>query len=298
MNKHYDGLYKTDLKVQGFITEHEAEFTAIPEFVVEINKFNNNVTKAEEGMQAQMVDIKSITFEKKIVRDFAIATVIKFALRASVKADQVGEEELCNALDVPVSTLKKMTDEDLSLKLEEMKERMKNNLTILTNLTTDDIDEMEDEIGNYNDIKLEPQEAIDKRKTKGTEKAKRFIDHAESQKKNIGKLIKSYFFNLVNDWEGVIALDDSTGIRHESIEITYKDLAVDVVLRNVKSTITDGIKTTIRKSSPLGYVRVKSLENGNYTITSEYPGYVTDVRNNIPIEDGKILRIEIKLTKL
>lgn len=298
MDKHYESLYKIDKKVQDFNIEHAAEFSTIPEYVVEENKLNNNVTKAEEGMQQQTIDIKSITFEKNIVRDFAIKNVLKYALRASVKAEQAGEEELSNALDVPLYKVDKLADEALSLKLDEMKDRMKNNLIILTNLTQDDIDEMEDSIGNYNDIKLEPQEAIDKRKTKGTGKMKHFLDLTEKQRKNMGKLIKSYFPNYVSDWEGVIAPDDSTGIRHESIEITYKDFAIGVVLRNVKSTITDGIKTTIKYSSPLGYVRASSLENGNYTITSEYPGYVVDVRNNIPIEDGKIYKIEIKLTKL
>lgn len=298
MDKHYESLYKIDKKVQDFNIEHAAEFSTIPEYGVEENKLNNNVTKTEEGMQQQTIDIKSITFEKNIVRDFAIKNVLKYALRASVKADQIGEEELSNALDIPLYKVEKLSDEALSLKLEEMKERMKNNLGILTNLTQDDIDEMEDEIGNYNDIKLEPQEAIDKRKTKGTGKMKHFLDLTEKQRKNMGKLIKSYFPNLVGDWEGIIAPDDSTGIRHESIEITYKDLATDVVLRNVKSTISNGMTTVIKYSSPLGYVRASSLPNGNYTITTEYPTYITDIRENIGISDGNIVRLEIKLTKL
>jgi hypothetical protein len=68
-------------------------------------------------------------------------------------------------------------------------------------------------------------------------------------------------------------------------------------LRNVKVTLANNTETMEFKSSRMGSLRVYSLEEGNWTITSELAGYDTDIKRDVAIKAYEIKRIEVRLKK-
>ncbi len=85
---------------------------------------------------------------------------------------------------------------------------------------------------------------------------------------------------------------------HLSLVLHYVDDVTGVVLKGIKVTTTDGIKTFVGHSTKLGNRREKGLANGNYIITSEMVTYVTDVQSNVGIEKGKIKKITVRMRKV
>ena len=90
----------------------------------------------------------------------------------------------------------------------------------------------------------------------------------------------------------------SVGVRHLSLVMSYVDDVTGVALKGVNATITNGVVTITGKSTKLGNVREKSMENGNYTVTSELLTYITDVQTGVGIEEGKIKKITVRLRKV
>jgi hypothetical protein len=68
-------------------------------------------------------------------------------------------------------------------------------------------------------------------------------------------------------------------------------------LRNVVATIVSNTESRVSKSSKLGYVKGYSMEEGNWTITSEFAGYDTDVQRDVAIKAGKIVKLVIRMRK-
>lgn len=298
MDNDNDIRYKVDKKVQDFNIEHASEIATISEYAFQKLKFDGKITLAEGAMQQQAVETHPITVEKSLVKDIMIDLIIIYSLRASVKASELNLTELELSLDKPKSFFEKTDDDTCEIRCKSFKDIMKNNSTILTNLNSGNITDMETAITNFSNIKNRPRETSDSKKSEGTEKITKFLDQADVFRKNMGKLIHSYLPHNAAQWDAINKLGEAEGIHHVSLVLLYTDLVTEVPLRNVKATITDGETIIIKKSTQIGRIQVKGMENGNWTVTSEHATYTTDVQNNIGIEKGKIKEVKIKLTKL
>jgi hypothetical protein len=180
---------------------------------------------------------------------------------------------------------------------EEMKNIMKKNLALLTNITPANIAEMDNEIAAYVNIIQKPKTAIKNRKSRGTDPIPRLLNSADIPKKNIGRLVQSYLPDLLDEWDAFARIGRSTSIRHTSIAIQCTEISTGIRLKNVRVTITNDMDTLTKHTTRKGWVRFNSLENGIYSVTTEYHDYITDIRTNIGIIKDKMVRLDIKLKK-
>lgn len=119
-------------------------------------------------------------------------TVIKFALWGMVKANQVNNTSLANALDEPLTYIKDASKTEAILRAKTLVDAMQENLAILTNIKAEDISNMQKTIDNYSKIKEDPLSGRKERKAMGTD----VITKAEKQGKaatdNMFALVRSY----------------------------------------------------------------------------------------------------------
>lgn len=298
MIKFSNSRYKVDKKVQDFLTNHSDELSTIEEFENEKLNFNECVTLIEKAYQNQVKDIKAITANKNDKKKIMIAIIFKYMLRAFVKANQVKNTNLYKSFDKPISFFNRPNEILLLTRVNNMKKLMKDNLSVLTNINNSMILEMETAIKNFSKVRNSINDAIKYRKSQGTDTIIGLLNNADISKTNIGKLILSYLPELYSEWLNITKIGNPSGIRHLSFALHFRDFETNVLLKNIKCTITDGKTIIIRKSTRSGWIQLKSLENGNWSIYCEHPTYIPFEQTNIGIEQGKIIRIDIKLKKV
>jgi len=267
-------------------------------YTLERDKFNTALDSVGKAAQNQTPDTTVITDDIHNDWDDMVAVVMKYAARAVVRAHQAGATELEGGLDKP-KTYYGATKQLALNRSIEVKNLMKDNRTvILTNITLDNITEMELEIDTFSGIRGKNKVAVETKKSTGTDVINGNLDNVDLPKGMVGKLVLSYLPGNLAEWEAQIKVGKAAGIRHLDLAMKYVDDETGVVLENVKSVWVLGDVTLIKFSSKLGYNRGYGMTGGNWTLTSDMPGYVQDVKINVGIEDGVIVRYVVRMKKI
>jgi len=236
-----------------------------------------------------------IAIDKKLLRKLMISTIYQMALRASVQAFNLGETEIQASLNKSITFLTKGKDADAILHCRALLKIMSDNHAILTILLPADITSMEDVIENFNDISVKPIKAIKDRKAEGFDPLPGFWEEMDIIEKQCGKLFQSYLPDFFVKWKDDLKIGIPTGRRRTSLVIKYVDANTNSPLYRIKSIVTRGDIVHKKTSTKIGGARFLSLDAGKYTITSEHPLYITDIKTNVGITDTSIARLEIRL---
>ena len=297
MDNEQQTIYDAALRADDFNEEHADELSDIEEYAPFKETFDATLVAVENALHQQAVDTSVVAPDKEEQKLAMGEVVIKYALRAAPKAQLLDKPQLEAGLSHPLTYIV-MANADLAeARAFEMKELMKNNLSILTNIKDEDITEMEAEIQKFKDIKPVPKEKIETKKSLGTDPLPGLLKILNNCMKQMGMLIHSYLPQLATEWDNFVKKGAPLGRRHLSIVVRYLDSVTGVNLRNVNVTLTKGDLNLVKKSTILGYVRAYSMEEGNWKITAQYEGYEDDVRNNIGISETNIVRLEVRLVK-
>ena len=227
-----------------------------------------------------------------------IIIVTHFWQIAQIKAHSVNATDLIAALNLPKTYLKKADDDVVGVRAEEIKNIIKNNLTILTNILPADITEMEEAIAYYALLEPAPKDAIDYRKVKGTDPIPDLLDKAEIPRDYLGKIFHTSLPEYIVQYEKAIKIGQPANQRHISAIITYFDAETGTPMRNVIATFTHSDEVYTKKSTKKGNARFTSLPTGNYSLTSQIKNYTPVTKNNIAINDNHKLKLNIKLQKI
>lgn len=289
--------YNALKRVQDFNVLFALILAPIVEFLAEKLKLDTLVTKIEDAMAIQNKDIKAVAVNKEVLENIMAETIFKFQLRAAVRANQLALVELELSLDKPISYITRNEDDVVILRANEIKNIMKTNLGVLDNLTPADIVDMEAAIAAYVDKKDEPDEAIDDRKSLGTDPIPELLNQADVPKNNIGKLVLSYLPDKAHQWDTLARVGKPTSVRHTSIALRYTDFVTGAPLKDVKAFASNGLETIEKLSTRKGWVRFISLDTGNWSVTSEHPVYRTDSKTDIDVFEDKMVRFDVQLQK-
>ncbi|MFI5218061.1 MAG: hypothetical protein ACHQNT_01145 [Bacteroidia bacterium] len=93
--------------------------------------------------------------------------------------------------------------------------------------------------------------------------------------------------------------EDETGVRHQSLVVTYEDEITGVKLEDVFGKLVE--KNLEKKSTKkIGVITFMQQETGqgNLTLESKHPLYATDLKPNLAVKDGEVLRLTVKLRKV
>jgi hypothetical protein len=141
-----------------------------------------------------------------------------------VKATQLGNLDLANNLNKPISYITKATKNVAVAKANDLRDLLQNNLKDITNVTKDDINEITNAIAAYNAQKDQPQINQQQRKATGTNPLPGCFKTAFKAIDSMYKLVNSYFKNTENnDLIDELALAKQiirTGIHHTGIQGT------------------------------------------------------------------------------
>jgi hypothetical protein len=92
--------------------------------------------------------------------------------------------------------------------------------------------------------------------------------------------------------------EDETGVRHEAIVIEYLDDVTGVRLPKVKSKLVERAIEKLSSANGLVHFTQQEAPQGNNTVVSEMPGYITVNTPNVVSEAGKLTRLVIRLVKV
>jgi hypothetical protein len=298
MNSTQQTTYEAALRAKKFNEENATALSVIPDYDIFSNELVVNLAFVEDCMHQQAEDITVIAPDKAEHKIAMGEKVIKYAMRGATKAHQLGNLQLEAGLSHAVSYIIFAGDDLAESRAFDMKELMKNNLSILTNLEDANIEEMEEAITQFKTLKPLPKEGIEKKKSKGTDPLPGWLTKLDDDMTQMGKLIHSYLPDLAPTWDNYVKKGEPKGKRKLSVVVRYKDNNTGVNLRKVKVTFQKGDLVVEKKSTRLGYARMYGAEEGNWKITAEYAGYETDVKTDVGISENKIVRMEVKLKLL
>ena len=285
------------IRAQDFCNNHSADLATITEYPPQKAALDDAIIKITTARAINIENLSHIAVNKEEVQTQLIDLIFMYMLRAAVKAHEIPDVNLEASLSFPKTYLSINDDATVGVRAEEIKNIIKTNLTALTNIPPADITLMEDAILAYNNVLLAPKEAIDNRKATGTDIIPILLNQADIPKNMIGKLITSYLSSLVNGWEVAIRVGTPSGTRHTSIIIRCFDAEAMVPVINVNITFSkDGAPFT-KTSNKLGYVRCYSMEVGTWSATTDNSIYQSINLDNIPVNDKKVLRYDLKLIK-
>jgi hypothetical protein len=279
-------------RISDFNNAHQAELATISEYADEKQKFDtalNTIKKAGISQQHEGIDKSISLMAKKTMANI----VTKYCLRAGVKARSLGNMELSNQLSVSVSEIFR-TNKTKALQIAINKRNTLNDhLNILTNITADNIAEIDQAIHAYDSIKDAPTETKQTKKTTGTDLLSQAFNQADDAVNNMYELIVSYFSDtnsqLVNEFE-IAKQVINTGIRHTSV--TFTCLSDEDEKPIARFTVTDNSNHKTYLSDNEGQVNIIHHRFGHFHFTISAPlridvDFATDIirgtQNNFTI---------------
>ncbi len=298
MNRKQNSRDQANGRVLNFLIRNNDELITVPLYAPLKTEFDDLMQQIGEAKSNQIEEVKPKTFQNKLYKKDMALTVYKYVMRALVNAKFNNNTPLVTAFSKSISFIAKAKNLDALGRATGLKDLIVNNIGELNTITPDDIAEMELAISKFKDIMVIPTYRIKMRKATGTDLIPGLLNAIDAVKKQIGKLIHSWLPHLAAEWDLLIKVGVSTGIRHTSIILHFTDAETETNLKNIKVTLTNDVVTIKKKSTARGWVRALSMESGNWTATCESPYFHTHIITNIPILYRKIARFEIQMRKI
>ncbi len=290
--------YSANNRASIFLKEHNDELMLIPFYAEIKDAFNAEMNKIADAHTKQAKKITHIAQTKKRLRLQMALTMVKYLQRACVQAYNINNLGLAKQFSVGKTYFTRGKDSAAAPKARNLLNVIIKNHSELTIITDDDLLEMETTIKKYEDHYLKPKMAINERQVKGTSLIPGILNNLDFLKAQIKKLIQSYAPHLAPTWIQINKVGHSTGVRHLSLVLIVTDAATDVLLRNIKCTVSNHLASFVKYTTRRGSARFKSLQNSGWTITFEAKNYETHILNNVITEVNQITRLHIPLVKI
>ncbi len=297
MTKFQMARYDADLRGSKVLKDNDTLFLTNNLYLPLKTAFNDKLSEIETAKQRQFEQLAPITLDKSEHRQLLINSVFNFSNIGSLQAFNTGHNDLSLSLDHNIKYLSKPKADVLISRAKDLINIMSNNIAILTEITPADITDMEELLSNFIAVKDLPEHEIKQKKSEGTDPIPGLLDDMDVIKKKIGKFILTNFPAVYNTWKNENKVG-KPGVRPTSLIVRYIDAETAAILKKVTATMSNELASKVRKSSSLGFSRFYSLDSGNYTLTSEMEGYITDIRKHVGITDNKVVQIHIKLQKI
>jgi Carboxypeptidase regulatory-like domain len=265
MNNTQRAKLDTCNRVKDFNARHATTLDTVAEYALEQTAFIGALTTINSATQVQSSTQGATTNAAQIAKEIMAKTITKYALRGLVKAKQIGNITLGNHLDHPLSYFGQATKTLAVQRAKEIKDQLNANLATLTNITPDNISEIDTAINVYDAIKDNPIIQIQQRVATGTNPLPQAYTAAFKAIDNMYDLISSYFTDtnrpLVDEFTLAKQII-TTGVHHTGVTGT--------VLKNgnpVKDTTITIVGTNkVAQTDMEGNFTISRIKTGDYTI--------------------------------
>jgi len=286
--------YNALQKVLALLARNSTALSANAQYVILKAFLDAKVVLFEAARIKQGEQVAPITETKAETRTQLIDTIIPFMNKACVQAYNLEQSVLAKSLDHPDTYFSKTTDEELEIRAKNIKQIIGDNILILTDILPANVTSMQTAITRYVAIRFQPVQEIKSKKAYGTDPIPGLLDEIFVILAKIGKIIKSSFPLLLTEWKTNIKIGKAAGTRKLSMIISYTDTN-DAILSKIKTIVTRGDIVHKKTSTAKGTSRFLGLDSGSYTITSEHPLFITNIKNNVIINDKSVVRLKIKM---
>ena len=156
-------------RFKDFNTKTAITLATIIEYAPEQLVFNNALAAINAALLVQSATKGTTTDTVKEAKIKMGTVTIKYALRATVKAKQLGNTTLANNLDHQVTYIIQATKNEAIQRAKDIRKRLNDNLATLTNITAANITEIDATITAYDTIKDSPIIDVQARDITGTD---------------------------------------------------------------------------------------------------------------------------------
>jgi hypothetical protein len=288
---------KANERAADFLETNKDELNGMPLYSELKTAFDADMLNIQEATVKQAEQIIPITRNKNRLRLVMADTMVKFLLRAAVQCNNKKRFDLEKAFTKGKTYFTRGRETDAVMKAKDLVDLIVKKHSIVTVISNSDIVEMEVAIHEFDVLKPIPKMEIKQKKATTTDIIPAMLNNMDVNKEQIGMLIHSYLPHLAHTWDETIKVGHSTAIRHISLEIKVVDSVVNVPLRRIKCTISNGKDSFVKQSTRRGNIRFKSLQDYVWTVTIEHQMYQTEVRHDIITYQKKITRLTIPLIK-
>jgi hypothetical protein len=295
-----DNLQRSEIdsfnRVDDVVTQNESALDPIPEFIPLKTTFRASLQSAKDAGVAQthlgIDQAMSLEVKTKMAK-----TLVKYCLRAGVKARALNNAELAKQLDgSDISIINATKAKAIELATNRRK-ALADNLTVLTNISQADIDEIDAAIAAFNTIKDSPTLVLQTKKATATDPLPGFIATTHDAVAGMYDLILSYFFDtnpeLVKKFEEAMQVI-VTG-KH-STSITFDCLADEDASQLRSFTVMDVSKNKKFLPNDEGLINIEHHRSGKFHFTISAATRI-DVDFTATIKRGTSNHFTVRLKK-
>ena len=296
MRKRQINGYEAGRRVQALWIEHGTELDSIEDMPDEKILLDKTLDKIETAAAIQSEDISGEAIEKQELKEAMANLILIYALRGRVKANRANKPSLAKALS---HTFTYFTHVDAELALARAtatKDKIKSNLTVLTNISTANVDEMEAAIDKFKDAITAPEEIKKDKKVAGTDEIEVLTYQLDHVIMNIGDLIHSYFpySELSQLFDAQSKLGSAT-TRHNHVVFNIETADTHQPIPTATATKVK-INQTIA-ADPQGMIEFETVSAGKQEFTIQAEGYKTKTLYVI-VTRGTTTELVIQLDQL
>lgn len=253
------------------------------------------IEEMQKAQDVQAKDVGSVKDEKANTKAEMIEVVVRYALRASVKANQAEYETLAEVLDKPVSYYNSVDAQTSITRAKNTRNLIAENRAVLTNIKDEHIAEMDASIKAFGGKKQAPLEQKQEKKTYGTDRLETLAAQGTRWIDQESKIIHSYFIkskpDLVNEFDTISALI-RLGQRHTNALLHLKDDTTGKVIANASVTCLKNEKIAVMVDNN-DYI-VENIISGKHEFAIAAQGY-QPLKVSMNVQRGTTTELEIKM---
>jgi hypothetical protein len=303
MKLYFQWKYSNLKKIQKFNSDHETELSAITDYAAEETKLDAIVTNIGTADEVMATDLSGITEDVKDVKKEMALCVIQFAHKGRPLARNAGNMEMVKLLKHEISYILYASKTNALSRARNIKDTLKNNVTIFTNITPANIALMEVKIKAYDEVQSNTKVAIEHKKITGTRVVEEEFEKSLDVVDNMYDLVVGEFAEsnpaLVEELGDLIELD-KTGAKHTGIIAVCIDNnppsgSPSNKLEGVQVKIVE--RGQIGLSDIMGLCGIVKVWPGTYHVEFSKAGFVAQTLI-ITFKRGVMLEQEVKMVRV
>lgn len=296
-NKHRAKLDSYD-RVDSINEKYQAILSAIPDYLGEKAKFDSAKASIKNSGAIQQQASGSETAVADAAKTALANTIVKYCMRAAVKARINGDLALAIQLECTFNAIYSLPKQSAVQVSTNLRNVLYSSLSALPNIDAAVIAEIDAAIAHYDAVKDTPTEAKHAKKANATDLLAGFFSKADEALNNKYDLVVSYLGESHPEIVNEITLAKQvihTGIRSTSIAFNVMAFENDEILTGTK--VTDFENGKIYNADEENIVHIHKHRAGHFHFTISAPNR-TDVDFAADIKQGMSNNFTVKLKQI
>jgi hypothetical protein len=302
------------MAVRDFLTANATITATLPNYAGYFTAVQNGITSIQTIREQQEFDKTGITENKNQLKVTLVAQAIDISRKVVAYATVVNNTVLLEEVRYSESDLKRSPDTILKDRCQVIYDRANANVAALATygVTAAILTNLQTAITNYNAAIPKPRLGINDKK-QATIQLSNLLDTVDSNLYKIDTLVeivRTSQLNFYNSYKNTRKIV-STGVGSLALRGTAIDIQSGDPVTNATFTFSQNGGTSkaasasasgngnghiVKKTAAKGNFNIKSMPEGNYSVTVTKPGYKDKVVT-VSVTDGELCDLEVEMEK-